>query len=213
MYIREKNQQYFNELDTYQDNLTWQNSNQPRHRLIMAGTYELPFGVGRPYMNNMPKVLDMVVGGWKLTGVSTYTTGAILRFGKMNYNGQDPTVSDPTPGQWFNTAAFSPITANTFVIRSNPLQFDNLTGPSYYMLDATLAKTFRITEQINAEFKAAAYNAINRLNRGNPNMDITSSQFGQALYQGSPAATFGPQTQELGNVSGRQVELGMKITF
>lgn len=213
VYIREKNQQYFNELDTYQDNLTWQNSNQPRHRLIMAGTYELPFGVGRPYMNHMPKALDMVVGGWKLAGVSTYTTGAILRFGKMNYNGQDPTVSDPTPGQWFNTAAFSPIAANTFVIRSNPLQFDNLTGPSYYMLDATLAKTFRITERINAEFKAAAYNAINRLNRGNPNMDITSSQFGQALYQGSPAATFGPQTQELGNVSGRQVELGMKITF
>ncbi len=81
------------------------------------------------------------------------------------------------------------------------------------MLDATLAKTFKITERISTEFKAAAYNAINRLNRGNPNMDVTSSQFGQALYQGSPAATFGPQTQELGNVSGRQVELGMKIIF
>ena len=59
----------------------------------------------------------------------------------------------------------------------------------------------------------AAYNAINRLNLGNPNLDVTSSQFGQALYQGTPSATFGPQTMELGNVSGRQVELGMKIIF
>jgi len=33
------------------------------------------------------------------------------------------------------------------------------------------------------------------------------------LYQGSPAATFGPQTMQLGNVTGRQVELGMKIIF
>ena len=80
-------------------------------------------------------------------------------------------------------------------------------------LDATLAKTFSITERFKAELKMAAYNATNRLNLGNPNLDINSSLFGQALYQGSPAATFGPQTMELGNVSGRQVELGMKIIF
>ena len=81
------------------------------------------------------------------------------------------------------------------------------------MLDATLSKNIKITERIHAELKMAAYNAINRLNRGNPNLDVNSSQFGQALYQGTPSATFGPQTQELGNVSGRQVELGMKIVF
>jgi hypothetical protein len=213
VYIREKTQQYFNELDTFQDNLTYQNSNLPRLRLIMAGTYELPFGVGRHYLSQMPRITDAVIGGWRITGVSTYSTGAILRFGKMNYNGQDPTISNPTADKWFNSAAFSPIAANTFVIRSNPLQFDNLTGPSYYMLDATLAKTFRITERFSAELKASAYNALNRLNLGNPNMDVNSSQFGQALYQGSPSATFGPQTQELGNVSGRQVEIGMKIIF
>jgi hypothetical protein len=28
-----------------------------------------------------------------------------------------------------------------------------------------------------------------------------------------PVATFGPQTMRLGNVTGRQVELGMKIMF
>ena len=53
----------------------------------------------------------------------------------------------PDAGKWFNTAAFSPIAANTFVIRCNPTQFDNLTGPSYFMLDGTLSKTFKITEK------------------------------------------------------------------
>jgi hypothetical protein len=213
VYIREKTQQLFNELDTFQNNLTYQNGNQPRHRVSLGGTYELPLGVGRPYLNQMPRLADAIVGGWKITGISTYMSGAILRFGKMNYNGGEVTISDPSPGKWFNTSAFSQIAANTYVIRSNPLQFDNLTGPKYYMLDATLSKDFRITEKVKAELKMAAFNAINRLNRGNPNMGVTSSQFGQALYQGTPSATFGPQTMELGNVSGRQVELGMKITF
>jgi hypothetical protein len=214
VYIREKTQtNQNNELDTFQNNLVWQNSNQPRHRFTVGGTWEFPLGKGRAYMSHMPRLADALIGGWKVTGVSTYSTGAILRFGKMNYNGQDPTVSNPTPGHWFNTSVFSPIAANTFVIRSNPLQFDNLTGPKYYMLDGTLSKGFSITERFHAELKMAAYNAINRLNRGNPNLDVNSSQFGQALYQGTPSATFGPQTMELGNVSGRQVELGMKITF
>jgi len=213
VYIREKTEQHFNELDTFQNNLSYQNSNQPRHRFTMAGTYELPFGTGKPYLQDMPGFANAILGGWKITGLSTFMSGAILRFGKMNYNGEDPTVSDPSPERWFNTSAFSQIAANTFVIRSNPLQFDNLTGPGYYMLDATLAKNFKFTERIGGEFKIAAYNALNRLNRGNPNMGVTSSQFGQALFQGTPAATFGPQTSQLGNVSGRQVEFGMKIFF
>ena len=213
VYINEKSEQAFSELDNYLNNLTWQNSNQPRHRFTMGGTWELPFGRGRAFLNDKSRFTDALVGGWKVAGISTYMSGAILRFGKMNYNGADPTVSNPSPGQWFNTAAFSPIAANTYVIRSNPLQFDNLTGPSYYMLDSTLTKEFQIFERFRAELKMAAYNAINKLNRGNPNMDVTSSQFGQALYQGSPSATFGPQTMELGNVSGRQVEFGLKITF
>ncbi len=212
VYINEKSEQFFNDLDTYTNTLTYQDSNQPRHRWTMAGTYELPFGIGRQYGSGMSRVADAVVGGWKITGISTLMSGSFLRFGNLIVNG-DPVIDNPTPEKWFNTAAFSRVPANTYVIRSNPWQYGGLTGPKYYMLDATLSKTFKITERFKAELKMAAYNALNRLNLGNPNLDINSSQFGQALYQGTPSATFGPQTMELGNVSGRQVELGMKIIF
>lgn len=214
VYIREKTQTTgMNELDTYQNNLRYLNSNQPRHRITMGGTYEFPFGAGRPYLNNMPRVADALVGGWKITGISTFMSGAILRFGKMNYNGAEVTVPDRRPERWFNTSAFSQIPANTYVIRSNPIQFDHLTGPRYYMLDGTLSKSFRITEKVRTELSMAAFNALNRLNRGDPNMNVASSQFGMALFQGTPSATFGPQTMQLGNVTGRQVELGMRIIF
>jgi hypothetical protein len=221
VHIREKTDHFFNELSQYTNDLTYLNSDQPRHRITAAGSWELPFGKGRPYLNNMPKLAEAIVGGWRVTGVYTFISGAILRFntggadgtGKMIYNGGDPGLEDPSQSAWFNKSVFSVVPSGTYVIRSNPMQFDHLRGPQYWVADTTLAKTFSLTERVKAEFKMAAYNATNRLNLGNPQMDINNSQFGQALYQGSPAATFGPQTMQLGNVSGRQVELGMKIIF
>jgi hypothetical protein len=59
----------------------------------------------------------------------------------------------------------------------------------------------------------AAYNATNRLNRGDPDTNVLSSTFGKALFQGSPGGTIGIQGATYGNQSGRQVELGFKILF
>ncbi len=213
VYIREKNQIYFNDVDTFTNHLTWQTSDQPRHRISGAGTYELPFGKGRTYLSDVPRAADFVLGGWKLTGVMTLTSGSFPRFGNMIVTGS-PCVDNPTPQQWFNTAAFQPIPANTYVLRTNPLQFSCLTGPRFFNVDGTLSKAFKITERVKTEFKMAAYNATNRLNRGNPDTNVYSSTFGQALYQGSPGGTFGQQgaTYGTGN-GGRQVELGLKIVF
>jgi hypothetical protein len=213
VYIREKTQIYLNDMDTFTSNLRWQNSDQPHHRFSAASTYELPFGRSRSYLSSIPKAMDFVLGGWKVTGVMTLTTGDYPRFGNMLVTG-NPCVSGPTAGNWFNKGAFSQIPENTYVLRTNPLQFDCLTGPKFFNVDGTLSKSFSITEKIKTEFKMAAYNATNRLNRGDPNTDIYSSTFGQALYQGSPGGTFGQQgaTYGTGN-SGRQVELGLKIIF
>ena len=212
VHIREKTQMFLNELAEYNNSLNYQNSNQPRHRITSAGSWELPFGTGRPYLNTMPRAAEAIVGGWKVTGLLTYFSGAYLRFGKLIASG-DPTISDPTPQRWFDTSKLTQVPSGTYVIRSNPFQYDGLTGPSYMLVDATLAKTFSLTERVKAELKMAAFNATNKLNRGNPDLNPASSNFGKALFQGSPAATFGPQTMQLGSVTGRQVELGIKIIF
>jgi len=212
VYIHESTQQFFNDLDQWANRLTWQDSDQPHHRITAAGTWDLPVGRGRTYLNSMPRAADAILGGWKVAGVFTYTSGQFLRFANMIANG-NPCISNPTPQRWFNTSVFSPLPANTYVLRTNPLQYSCLTGPKFADLDATLSKTFSITERVRTELKMAAYNATNRLNRGAPDLDVRSSTFGQALYQGSPGGTFGAQAQELGNLSGRQVELGLKIIF
>lgn len=212
VYIHEKTQIYFNDQDTFSSHLTWQDSDQPRHRVTAASTYELPIGKGRTFLNNIPTAADWIIGGWKVVGALTYISGDFPRFGNMTVTG-DVCSGSQTPQHWFNTAAFSPIPENTYVLRTNPLQFGCLTGPKFFNLDATLSKAFRITEKVRTEFKMAAYNATNRLNRGDPDTNIYSSTFGQALYQGSPGGTFGQQTATYGNQSGRQVELGLKVIF
>jgi len=213
VYIRERNQtNTFNDQDAYQNNLVYQDSNQPHHRFNIASTAELPFGKGHALLSTLPKAADAIVGGWKIAGLWTFTSGDYPRFGNLIVTG-DPCVSNPSPQHWFNTAAFAPVPANTYVLRSNPLQYGCLVGPRFWNLDANLTKAFNITERIHAELKMAAYNATNRLNRGDPDTNVLSSTFGQALYQGSPGGSFGAQGATFGNQSGRQVEIGLKITF
>src|SRR2546428_762109 len=56
-YNREKTYNFFNDLDQYAGRFTYIDGYNPRHRMSVAGTYEFPFGKGRPYLSNMNPVL------------------------------------------------------------------------------------------------------------------------------------------------------------
>jgi len=200
----------FNDLTYYTNTFQWQDSNQPRHRMNLVTTYQLPIGKGQTFLKNAPPVVDALVGGWKITPVLQYISGDFPQFGNLIVSG-NPCVSNPSPNHWFNTSAFSAIPSNTYVLRSNPLQYGCLTGPSFWDLDASLAKDFHIIERFKAQLKLTAYNVTNRLNRGDPDTNVYDSTFGQALYQGSPGGTFGAQGATSAFNSGRQIELVFKI--
>lgn len=210
VYIREKVQQFDNDLQTYNNQLVWQDSNQPHHRITIASSYELPVGKGRTFLSNAPRAVDALVGGWQVTGVVTYTSGDYPRFGSLVVTG-NPCISNPTPQHWFNTSVFS--LPSGYAIQTNPLQYSCLTGPSFFDLDASLIKNVHVTERVQAQLKLTAYNATNKLNRGDPDTNINDSTFGQALYQGSPGGQFGAQTATNGSVFGRQVEIGLRLMF
>jgi hypothetical protein len=213
IYIREKYQQYFNDQQQFVDKMSWQASDQPHNRITAAGSYELPIGKGKHFLSQMPRVADALLGGWQVAGVLTYNSGDYPRFGNL------VVVSNPCQnipaGYYFNPAAFKPLSSNgqTYTLRTNPLQYSCITGPSFFDLDASILKNIRITEKWQGQLKMTAYNATNKLNYGDPNLDVNSSAFGQALYQGAPAGQFGGQTATYGNQAGRQIELGFKLIF
>lgn len=213
IYIREKAQiNNFNDQTLFNNQLVWQDSDQPRHRITSAGTYELPFGKGRTYLSNSGHIADAVIGGWQVTGAFTFTSGNFPRFGNYIVSG-NPCQGVPS-GDYFNPAVFSNPPANTYTMRTNPEQYSCIVGPNFTNLDATLQKNFHVTERVAAELKMTAYNALNKLNYGSPDTNLNDgAQFGKSLYQGAPAGQFAGQTATYGNQAGRQIELGLRFIF
>ncbi|MEZ5357067.1 MAG: carboxypeptidase-like regulatory domain-containing protein [Bryobacteraceae bacterium] len=191
-YNRESNQEFYDEQDFYTNNLTWQPAANARHRFTGAGIYELPFGKGRKYGSGMHPFADAVLGGWSMSGLFTFNTGVFLRFGGLAVNG-DPTLDNPTNSRWFDTSKFAILPA--FTRRSNPWQYDKLTGPRFANIDMTLAKEFRILpeDRLKFELRGEAYNLVNAFSGNNPDLNVRSATFGRIIAQ--KPGVFGRQIQ------------------
>ena len=63
----------------YNKKLDYGNTPGPRRlHWLTTAIYELPFGRGRHFGSSMPQVLDTVVGGWQLSNIFAWQTGAYL---------------------------------------------------------------------------------------------------------------------------------------
>ena len=80
-YNQERNEAYFNDPQQYVNQVFWLGSNNARHRLTIAGTYDFPIGKGRKFGSSMHPVLNGAFGGWQVSGIYTYRSGEFLRFG------------------------------------------------------------------------------------------------------------------------------------
>ncbi len=197
-YHVEKDQQFFNDIATYSREFSWQNPNGYRQRLTAAGTWDVPFGKGRAYMSNAPRVLDAALGGWKLSPILFWRSGNILGFGGMIWDGSNPTVSNPTPQLWFDQSHFQRLP--DFTPRTNPWNFSDLTGPGVFNVNGSLAKDFRIFESLRMELKVDAFNVLNNMSWGDPEMNVDDSNFGRITNQAD--LTYG-----------RRVQLGVRLEF
>lgn len=197
-YNREWQQEFFNVDEEFAGKFRYEPAERPRHRLAIAGVYDFPFGRGRKHMSNTHAVIDGIVGGWTASGIYMYNSGQLLRFGQMDVIG-DPKIDNPSKwGLMFNPAAFRQ--APAFTMRTNPKWLPGIVGPGYKSVDATLAKSFRLTEKYSLEFKMEAYNLSNTFNAGNPNMTVTAS-------------TFGRVTAQAAGVNGREFQYNLKFLF
>ena len=119
-----------------------------------------------------------------------------------------PNVSATRPSganfhqQWFNTAAFQPAALGTF----GSVRRNNLTGPGYEEVDASLFKNFFPQERIHAQFRAECFNLFNHPNFANPTSAVNSGTFGQLTA--TPTSS-GTGTQGLPRV----FQFGAKVIF
>jgi hypothetical protein len=203
----------------------------PRNRFTANAVYALPFGKGQRFLNDMPKIAEAILGGWRTSYVLTIASGLYFT---PSFDGFDPSstnffggrpdvvlgASTVPPGgrtvnKWFNPAAFKiPGCPDSDPVCTNPAnvgRFGNagvntLEGPSLKNLDFGLFKDFRLLEGVNLGFRAVFSNVFNHPAFGLPLADISSTS-----TVGSIVSTSGNYLP--GSNASRRITLGLEITF
>jgi len=159
-----------------------------RNRLVFSGVYELPFGHGKKFANNLSKPLDLALGGWQLNTILTVQSGlpfSLTTPGSPSNARPDVIGNLEThPGntqQYFTISAVrpAPTNSNGTLLRQGTLGRNSLMGPGARTVDLSMAKTTPIRERFKLEFRAEAFNLFNHPVYSNPNTDITAGNFGQ----------------------------------
>ncbi len=175
-----------------------------RHILTLNGIWELPFGKGRPMFSNINPIANGIIGGWQVTGIYNFVSGAPLSFltpGATLGNGFNtrpnlvgtPALSSPTADRWFDSAAFA--APPQFAWGNSGLGL--IDGPGQHNLNLALMKDFPFAERKMVQFRWELFNSINHVNLVNPNTTLNQPTTGRIL----------------GADSARQMQFGIKIIF
>jgi hypothetical protein len=178
--------------------------------LQFSYSYDLPVGHGRPFLGNMPRWADAIVGGWKTNGIWRIADGRPLSFfvdGQPlpTYGSQRPNLvgtpkrnhgSDWLDNYFADTSVFQ--VPAPFTLGNAPRAIGSVRTPWSFTADLSLGKQFRIREEMNFEFRVEAKNALNHPVFGTPNTNVGDGQFGSINYVA---------------IKPREVQLGFKFNF
>ncbi|WP_446742006.1 TonB-dependent receptor domain-containing protein [Silvibacterium acidisoli] len=171
-------------------------SNDVSENLTISAIYSLPFGRGQEFASHLNRPLDLVIGGWQANGILTEHSGFPISVSASNTsdagnNVERPNLTGKSPktrgsvesrvNDYLNIAAFSQPAAFTF--GNAPRTLSDARTPATHNLDFSLFKSFPVTQQVHAEFRAEAFNLFNQVVFGAPTTSITSTSFGAITSQ------------------------------
>lgn len=175
--------------------------------------YQLPFGIGKKYMNNN-HLLDAVAGGWQMSGTIVLVGGNPFTpriqgpnnsYSQAGYWYPDvignPRLAHRSATQWFNPAAYTSPANGTF----GNMRRNSVTGPGSELVNLSAGKSFAIFESVALQIRADAANAFNHTNYALPNPNITCSD------PGVPCTATANITGL--NGTGRTMQLGARLSF
>ncbi len=158
------------------------------HRVVVSGIYELPFGRGRHFGAQTNALVSRLIGGWQVSGVYTFQSGAPINWGNIIFNGNINDIRLPSGEQgvnrWFNTNAGFERNAALQLgnnIRTFPLRFGFIRADQTNNYDLSMIKNTQIREGFNAQFRFEALNAFNTVLLPAPNTTPSVAAFGQAI--------------------------------
>lgn len=186
-------------------------SHDVAHRVVITGTYELPYGKGRRFGSNLNRILNGIAGGWDLSGMALFQSGMPLQVTQSGGNIWDGTqrpnlIADPsTSGRvqdrlnaYFNPAAFAQPPIDTPGSAPRNLGYR---GPGISTLDAALLKSIPTWEGQRFELRLEASNLTN------------TPMFNDPAGLAFGATNFGQITGLRSGVGPRNLQFGLKYYF
>jgi hypothetical protein len=181
-----------------------------RHRVVLSGTYEVPF------RRTSPRLARALFAQWQLNAIANFSSGTpftVYDSANVSLQGSAPEisgfyssrpdlVSDPnvgphSPDQWVSRSAFRRLDPTTQAGQFGNEGRNAVRGPGLSNIDLSALKTFSVAESVRLQFRAECFNIANHANFAIPDNDIASPNFGRALAAAPP----------------RLFQLGLKMTF
>jgi len=168
-----------------------------RHIFVTTYTYTVPF------FSRSHGFTKSVLDGFELSGITRFQSGAyftpvgntLLGSRRADYLGGGALLPNGKRSQaaWVNKAAFAP-SAET---RRGTAGVGIIEGPGSQVWDFSLRRRFPITERIKLQFQADIFNAFNRTNFRDMDVNLANASFG-TLTAAGPA---------------RSIQFGLKLTY
>jgi hypothetical protein len=160
-------------------------------------SYDLPFGKGKMFQPEN-KVVDALVRGWQISGITRYASGTPLgpftaacnvpQAGTCwanynpNFTGSVELDGDGGNTPFINVAAF--MSPPSFTYGNTPASGAyGLRNPHFFNQDLSISRNFQLRENLRLVFGADAFNLFNNVRFGSITTNITSANFGKAGAQ------------------------------
>ncbi len=185
------------------------------HSFQLTNLIELPFGKGKKWLSD-GGVLSAIAGGWQINNIVSLQSGIPFRVTDSNASLNVDGTSDQRPdlvkdkveilggvgpGQkYFDTTAFRAVPNNAN--RFGTAGWSILRGPGITTWDFGLFRRFQVSERIDLQFRAEAFNFTNTPIFNNPQGSITSGAFGEISA-----------TNENSYAPNRQFRFGLRLGF
>lgn len=174
------------------------------HRFVGSGVAELPFGRGKAVGSNIPRWLNMAVGGWQVQAIYQWQSGPPLTWGNVLYTGDFTAIRADSPAldRWFNTSGFNTNARDQLQnnIRTFPTRISAVRGAGLNNWDIGLFKSFSLGEKVKLQLRADAEGAFNSPHFNEPNTSPANTLFGRVTST---------QTGE----GERRIFAGARVTF
>jgi outer membrane receptor protein involved in Fe transport len=183
-----------------------------KHNLIVSHVIGLPFGDGGRLFDENGLRWQGLLGGFTLSGTFVARSGTPVNItgtnnalntatqgsaNRPNQTGPSRILGGLGPGQtYFDTSVFTAPDQFTFGNAGR----NSLRGPHYINYNATLARTFSLTERFRLKGEMSVFNVTNSPHFSNP----------VGTFNPSPLSNFGQSISTFGE---RQIRFGLKFLF